>query len=264
MPSVTAPPEANPAGTIPPFAEARGGRAESTETDLIKTDADSLPAAAVVAVRSETAIPEFAPARKGTPRAAQPASEKVGQPSVSSPQASSSQLSFPHGSLDDRAPAPLPDPAPASVQAHVADAPPLPDSAAAPALPREARASYIEPEPIFEEPDWDDIGMPFGDSAADPLLQPAPAQPASGQPDLVQPNLRQAAVIQRAAARPAAVLPVAGNSGLQDLRAHPLYQEATRMWAGRVKEVGKVKPKAPDEAGAEADLPEVLAEEELA
>ena len=266
IPSVTASPEANPAGTIPPFAEARGGRAESTETDLIKTDADSLP---VVAVRSKTAIPEFAPARKGMPRAAQPASEKVGQPGVSSPQASSSQLSPPrasppHGSLDDRAPAPLPDPAPASVQAHVADAPPLPDSAAAPALPREARASYIEPEPVFEEPDWDDIGMPFGDSAAAPLLQPAPAQPASGQPDLVQPNLRQAAVIQRAAARPAAVLPVAGNFGLQDLRAHPLYQEATRMWAGRVKEVGKVKPKAPEEAGAEADLPEVLAEEELA
>ena len=282
-PGSVSPPD--PADTIPPFAEARGGRAEPTELDLIKTDADSLPAALSPNADSRAEIPEFAPARKTPARAAAP------------------QASPPRGSLDDRAAAPLPGPAPASAQAHVADAPPLPDSADTPPPPREAHASYIAPEPIFEEPDWDDIGMPFGDGGeAAPILQPArqqpdappplqtqPAslQPASSQsdqaqsdqlqstqprprPDNVQPALVQAAAGQRAPARTAAVPPTtfqpvsAEKTSLQDLRAHPLYQEATRMWAGRVKEVGKVKLKAPDEAGAEADLPEVLAEEELA
>ncbi len=287
-PVSASPPDPDPADTIPPFVEARGGRAEPTETD-----ADSLPAA-VLSATPETAIPEFAPARKTPVRtAALPASS----PQTGSPQASPPHASPPHGSLDDRAPAPLPDPAPASAQAHVADAPPLPDSADTPAPPREARASYIAPEPIFEEPDWDDFGMTFGDGGeAAPVLQAArqpPAAPpplqtqpvsvraASAQPEQPQPNQLghrpddvQPAPVRTASVSPAALQPVtiqpasiqpvpAEKTSLQDLRAHPLYQEATRMWAGRVKEVGKVKLKAPDEAGAEAELPEVLAEEEL-
>ena len=255
--TATAPDDAAPEGsladTIPPFAEARGGRADPTQTD-----ADSLPAAIFTVVpdaaNPKPAIPEFAPAREAATR------------SGSGP---------PQESLDDRAAAPLPDPAPASAQAHVADAPPLPDSAETPASPREARASYILPEPIFEEPDWDDFGMSFGEggeAGQSDVTQPVqthaqPAQSSSAQsrprPDDVQPPV-QAAAGQRAPVRTTPVPPLpAEKTSLQDLRAHPLYQEATRMWAGRVKEVGKVKLKAPDEAGVEADLPEVLAEEEL-
>ena len=253
--TATAPDDAAPEGsladTIPPFAEARGGRADPTQTD-----ADSLPAAIFTVVpdaaNPKPAIPEFAPAREAATRSGPP-----------------------QESLDDRAAAPLPDPAPASAQAHVADAPPLPDSAETPASPREARASYILPEPIFEEPDWDDFGMSFGEggeAGQSDVTQPVqthaqPAQSSSAQsrprPDDVQPPV-QAAAGQRAPVRTTPVPPLpAEKTSLQDLRAHPLYQEATRMWAGRVKEVGKVKLKAPDEAGVEADLPEVLAEEEL-
>lgn len=66
--------------------------------------------------------------------------------------------------------------------------------------------------------------------------------------------------------RPGPIRPAAGKTNLQDLRAHPLYQEATKMWPGRVREIGKVKLKAPDDVAGElnAELPEVLAEEELA
>ena len=286
------------ADDIPPFAEARGGRAEPVQTESVKTHpittgADSPPDSAVVAAAAETAIPEFAPARKTPVRAAAlPAS---------SPQTGPARANPPHGSPDDRAAAPLSTPAPASAQAHVADAPALPDtllpdSADTPAPPREARASYIAPEPIFEEPDWDDIGMTFGDGGeAAPILQPArqppaapplqtqpvsvqaaslqPEKPQSNQPkprpDDVQPAPVRTASVSPAALRPATIQPPtiqpvpAEKTSLQDLRAHPLYQEATKMWAGRVKEVGKVKLKAPDESGTEADLPEVLAEEEL-
>jgi DNA polymerase III subunit gamma/tau len=102
--------------------------------------------------------------------------------------------------------------------------------------------------------------QPSPPRVAPPSLPPAPDTPRPAASPAVSPDdVRPGPV--RTAARTAA--PAAEKASLQDLRAHPLYQEATKMWSGRVKEIGKVKQKAPDEAVSEADLPEVLAEEEL-
>ena len=283
-------PPVNPPDEIPPFAEARErradappGRTQGLPNDVPRND-----------------IPEFAPARR-------PAAASVNPPSFNPPRAS----------LDDRAPAPLPEQATNfdghSAGVHAAATPPLPEDAGPTAdtapVPREARANYIPPEPIFEEPDWDDLGMPFGDAQE----MAAPAQPGSGQSNSGQagstqaspgrtPPIQQAGVqVSRAqvvradappppalpqrqpvsppVARPddvrpatATTVPVApppvsaapAAGSLQDLRAHPLYQEATRMWSGRVKEVGKLKPRLSEEALPDEGAAELLVEEELA
>gem|GEM_PF-776704 len=262
----------DPLGEIPPFAEARGRRADPGS-------ASATP---------KPTIPEFAPTRRPAPTAA-PSSAHPGPPQAS---------------LDDRAPAPLPAPAVNhdghSAQAHAAAAPLPPGDAGLPPsepVAREARALYIAPEPIFEEPDWDDLGMmpdlaPAG--AAVPMPVPAIPQPAatparssvsapqvSSQQSSTMPSVPVARVEQPKVAAPVPVTapvrvadnvrppPVRGAAttaaGLQDLRAHPLYQEATRMWSGRVKEVGKVKVARGAEATeAEPDPAEILAEDELA
>ena len=274
-------PPVNPPDEVPPFAEARGQRADAQPVQPPGLPNDVPP----------NDIPEFAPSRRSTAASVYP-------PSVNPPRAS----------LDDRAPAPLPEQAANydghSAQTHAAATPPLPEDAGPPAdaapVAREARANYIPPEPIFEEPDWDDLGMPFGD--AQELATPAPSDSgaaSSGQPGPGRtPPVRQAEVqvsraqvvradappppatlqSQRSSApaprpddvRPAAVSPTAPPpastapvAGLQDLRAHPLYQEATRMWSGRVKEVGKLKPKVSEEALPDESAAELVAEEEL-
>ncbi|ULH14588.1 DNA polymerase III subunit gamma/tau [Deinococcus sp. KNUC1210] len=116
---------------IPPFGEARAQRAAPTPAAQPQTRADQ--------------IPEFTPSRS---------------PAGSSGRASSAPPKR-AVSLDDRAAAPLPEVA-QHAPSHVADAPPLPDGAGLPAsepLPRDpGRATYLAPEPIFQEPDWDDLG----------------------------------------------------------------------------------------------------------
>ncbi len=300
--AATVSPPVNPPDEIPPFAEARGQRADASPGR-----ARSLPNDVPPGDVPPNDIPEFAPARR-------PAAS-VNPPSGNPPRAS----------LDDRAPAPLPEQAANfdghGAQAHAAAAPPLPADAGPPAdaapLPREARANYIPPEPIFEEPDWDDLGMPFGD--AQEMAVPAPSssgptnsgQSSTGQSSSEQagssqarpgrtPPVQQAGVqvsraqVVRADAppppatpqhqpapspvsraddvrpattaapvAPSAVSTAPAAGSLQDLRAHPLYQEATKMWSGRVKEVGKLKPKLSEEALPDEGAAELLAEEEL-
>ena len=194
-------------------------------------------------------------------------------------------------------------------------------SPAAEPVARETRSVYIAPEPIFEEPDWDDLGLspdmppaasaaahaapkapkaapvsltPVQAAAPTPAV-PTPAAPPfpSGPPPAMSPVQRppaqatrpddvQATPVQATPTQPALTQPVRPRtapqptqpppqplaSGLQDLRAHPLYQEATRMWSGRVREVGKVKLALKVETdaeldAAELDAAEVLADEEL-
>ncbi|WP_407541170.1 DNA polymerase III subunit gamma/tau [Deinococcus radiomollis] len=294
----------NPPDDIPPFAQARDRRADIQPESNVQPEKpaalpESLPA---------TEIPEFAPAR----RSARGASSTGASPTDASPVAAPTpaHLGPPQGSLDDRAPAPLPEQGANfdghGPQAHAAAAPPSPSDAgppdmspdlgsAAEPVARETRSVYIAPEPIFEEPDWDDLGLspdmppassvapkaapvtpppvqaaarssavppfPAGPPAATPPVQRPPAQTV--RPDDVQPTPAQSAATQpdRTRTAPPPAQPLV--SGLQDLRAHPLYQEATRMWPGRVKEVGKVKLAAKAEADSDPDMAEVLAEEEL-
>jgi len=58
------------------------------------------------------------------------------------------------------------------------------------------------------------------------------------------------------------------GADLQDLRGHPLYQQATRLWPGRVREVGKLKLKGdadlPDADTQDADPADLLADDESA
>ena len=296
----------NPPDEIPPFAEARDRRAdvqmgedEDAQPDRPAVLSGNLPAAE---------IPEFAPARRPAPAASPAAAPTPAHPSP------------PQGSLDDRAPAPLPEQGANfdghGSQVHVAAAPPPPADAgptdidpAAELVAHEPRSVYIAPEPIFEEPDWDDLGLspdmpPVPNSASSAAPKAAPASqslaqsvssppaglpPPAGQPSVMPPVQRppaqtvrpddvQPTPAQSTPAQPTTVHSVPGQparvrtapppaqplvSGLQDLRAHPLYQEATRMWSGRVREVGKVKLTAKAEADADPDMAEVLAEEEL-
>ncbi len=300
----------NPPDEIPPFAEARDRRAdvqmgedEDAQPDRPAALSGNLPAAE---------IPEFAPARRPAP-VASPAASPAAAPTPAHP-------GPPQGSLDDRALAPLPEQGANfdghGSQVHVAAAPPPPadagppdiDPAAEPVV-RETRSVYIAPEPIFEEPDWDDLGLspdmpPAPNTASSAAPKAAPASqslaqsvssppaglpPPAGQPSVmpsgqrppaqtVRPDDVQPTPAQSTPAQPTTVHSVPGQparvrtapppaqplvSGLQDLRAHPLYQEATRMWLGRVREVGKVKLTAKAEADADPDMAEVLAEEEL-
>ncbi|MFC4455893.1 DNA polymerase III subunit gamma/tau [Deinococcus sonorensis] len=164
---------------------------------------------------ASAAIPEFQPAGRG--RAA------VQEPPPFTPVQRSGR-----GSPDDRAPAPLPDPAPPAAP------PPEP-------LPREQRSTYIEPEPITQEPDWDDLGGP-----PDEL----PGVASAAVPDRPAPPARD--VKKNDDVRPG---PAPARGVVQDLRGHPLYQDATRRWAGRVREIGKVRRAAAADADEGADLP---------
>ncbi|WP_188963623.1 DNA polymerase III subunit gamma/tau [Deinococcus aquiradiocola] len=251
-----------PLDDIPPFGEARGRRATSP-SPVSPTPVSPAPAAS--AGPSLDDIPAF-----GAPRSS-PARTVTGQPPTSP------------ANLDAREPAPLPGPATGG-NAHVADTPPLPPDAMP--EPRGADATpesrvYIPPEPIFEEPDWDDLGGPFS---------AAPAQPATPAP---APEVRTAAAVERAPAAPPPIpmpdvpparprtapggrtddvrpTPVQTPLGadLQDLRGHPLYQQATRLWPGRVREVGKLKLKGdadlPDADPQDADPADLLADDESA
>jgi DNA polymerase-3 subunit gamma/tau len=318
----------NPPDEIPSFAEARDRRADVEPARDVQLERDAQPErkAALAGHLPAAEIPEFAPARRSAP-VANPVSNTAAAPTPAHP-------GPPQGSLDDRAPAPLPEQAANfdghGSQTHAAAAPPSPAdagppdigppdiSSAAEPVARETRSVYIAPEPIFEEPDWDDLGLspdmppapnvvssaapktaPVSGSLAQaaaaglplpagqpPIMSPQRLPAQTVRPDDVQPTppqqsqaqQPQAQQPQRQQTRPVPVQAAsdqpdptrtapqpasAAVSGLQDLRAHPLYQEATKMWAGRVREVGKVKPATKAEAETEMDLAEVLADEEL-
>ncbi|MGI8746747.1 MAG: hypothetical protein ACR2J4_00125, partial [Deinococcus sp.] len=175
----------------PPFVEARVQRASPAQTEARQ------PGARPGVQPASGPVPEFRP-QASAPASSAPPSVRL------------------RGSPDDLAPAPLPDPAP-PVQEHVAVAP-------------GSRPTAPEPEPIWQEPDWDDLGSEGLSTPEEPTAA-RPASPATPGP---------------ADAAPPA--------NLQDLRAHPLYQEAVRLWPGRVREVGKLKrseadgPESEDEA----------------
>ena len=148
-------------------------------------------------------------------------------------------------SPDDAAPAPLPKQAPPA-QRHAADA----VAAPAEAEPREV---YIPLEPISQEPDWDDLGGPITTQATNQASLQA-VQMDAGQPDSAPISPVQAQ--PRPTIQPRAAAPAAGG----DVRSHPNYQEVTRLFSGRVKEIGKVKK--PARANADAGPDEDAGDEE--
>ena len=153
-------------------------------------------------------------------------------------------------SPDDAAPAPLPEQAPPA-QRHAADAVAAPTEA----RPREA---YIPLEPISQEPDWDDLGGPITTQTANQADGQA-VQMDAGQPDLdtISPAQTQSnQTPPRPPSQPKAAAPAAGG----DVRSHPNYQEVTRLFSGRVKEIGKLKK--PARASTDAAPDEDAADEE--
>ncbi len=149
-------------------------------------------------------------------------------------------------SPDDAAPAPLPDRA-RPVQRHVADPVAAPDQRSpTPPAPHE-RELYIPLDPISQEPEWDDLGGPMQLGSA------AQSQPAQTQP---QPSEQAEAArpADRAAPPPRSAAPTkAAGAPAGDVRAHPNYLEVTRLFSGRVKEIGKVKKRAAGTSEDDAD-----------
>lgn len=148
-------------------------------------------------------------------------------------------------SPDDAAAAPLPRQQPQQ-QRHVADSVAAPDQSASPPAASQNSAGTTErelyiPLEISQEPDWDDLGGPLETSIARsaaptakplavPTSAPSPAPPSPAQ-------------------KPAAASATASGEGL---RGHPNYLEVTRLFSGRIKEIGKVK-KPPSKASDEGE-----------
>ena len=144
-------------------------------------------------------------------------------------------------SPDDVAPAPLPERAPPA-QVHVADKVAAPEESqpaqAEPSVGQPIRETYIPHEPISQEPDWDDLGGPL-ETRAQASLEPIGSEITSPE---------------RAAAAPRSTPPkAAAVSTPGDVRSHPNYQEVTRLFSGRVKEIGKVKKRAVAESDDSGD-----------
>ena len=144
-------------------------------------------------------------------------------------------------SPDDVAPAPLPERAPPA-QVHVADRVAAPEESqpaqAEPSVGQPIRETYIPHEPISQEPDWDDLGGPL-ETRAQASLEPIGSEITSPE---------------RAAAAPRSTPPkAAAVSTPGDVRSHPNYQEVTRLFSGRVKEIGKVKKRAVAESDDSGD-----------
>ncbi|WP_424950776.1 DNA polymerase III subunit gamma/tau [Deinococcus sp.] len=270
-----------------PFAEARGGRADpSAQTDDVPEFAptrQAKPASAPAAIPPGASLDDRAPA----PLPALPANHDG-----HSPQAPVAEpLAFPEGTGQPNA-EPVPRearsvylaPKPISEEPDWDDlgldlpvAIPLPSPRSASGRPLSAEPSPAEPLPAEPSPPAPPAGqaLPVIAQTVDqtqPGPEPSGTAPSGTAPSgsaPPRPQMRtqeiqtQEAVAARSrpALRADDVQPSPVVSGLKDLRAHPLYQEATKMWAGRVKEVGKVKVAAKVEA--EAEMAEVLAEEEL-
>lgn len=198
-------------------------------------------------------LPDFSPTRRA-PKAAAPIQSSPVQ--ISPVQSSAIQADEnplptlpevrpPRPSPDDAAAAPLPD-EPAPTQLHAADAvdaPDLPPFNPTPANTR-TRELYIPLEPISEEPDWDDLG---GEVSTGSEMSTAPAaKPAASHP-APMPNsglgMIDTRTLDDAPPPPArqSAPPKAAPVPVGDVRSHPNYQEVTRLFSGRVKELGKVK-----------------------
>ncbi len=94
--------------------------------------------------------------------------------------------------------------------------------------------TYLEPEPVTQEPDWDDLGLSF--EAAAPATQAAPLEvPAVATPT-------PAPATPRAGSAPRRGAEVGGG-----VRGHPLFEEAQRRFSGKVREAGKVRAARPTE-----------------
>ncbi|AZI43600.1 DNA polymerase III subunit gamma/tau [Deinococcus psychrotolerans] len=140
-------------------------------------------------------------------------------------------------SPDDAAPAPLPERRP-QAQRHAADPVAAPGQRPIPPPTNHERELYI-PLEVSQEPDWDDLGGPVELSATPPGT---PQQRATPPPAAQTPAVQAPAPPNRAAPAKAA------NGPAGDVRAHPNYLEVTRLFSGRVKEIGKVKKRAVAEA----------------
>lgn len=179
-------------------------------------------------------LPPFEPTRRGagpSQAAAKPSSNPATAGKVMPP------------SPDDMAAAPLPETQP-SAQQHAADTPPQPEQSGPPPASQEPEL-YVPAEPLAQEPVWDDL-PPF-----EPAPRAGPTPPAAP---------RSAPAAPRDNVNPAAPASAAGISGPgAAIRNHPNYQEVTRLFSGRIKEIGTVK--ARKQAETEQEVHEEEAEE---
>ncbi|WP_161880522.1 DNA polymerase III subunit gamma/tau [Deinococcus alpinitundrae] len=239
---------AQPVQAIPDFAPSgRRSPATSPRSATLTAPEPSLPDVLADPVPD---LPDFEPTVR-TPRPA-PASTGTARPEPIRPEP------FPP-SPDDAAPAPLPDRA-RPAQRHAADsvaAPPstnpLPETAPPTSHEREL---YIPLEPISQEPDWDDLGGPVAlSSAARTTGQPAPPDQAVQSAQTAQPVASLQSVPERAPLpnRPKTAPTKMASAPAGDVRAHPNYLEVTRLFSGRVKEIGKVKKVAVAETDSEGE-----------
>ncbi len=187
-------------------------------------------------------LPDFEPTRRSSPSArsqtptSNPQTSAAPNPATPNP-ATQGKIMPP--SPDDAAAAPLPQPA-HSKQQHAADTPPEPVEAGPPTAQQPAEVfipsePYVPPEAPSQEPVWDD-GPPLEPesfhSAEAVTAAPASApRPAAAQP--ATPPRRD----DIAPSTPALGLQGPGAA----IRNHPNYQEVTRLFSGRIKEMGTVK-----------------------
>ena len=190
----------------------------------------TLPPPEVPATDLGDELPDFEPTlRQVSAPEAQPSRADAVRPDTARPDPIRPEPTPP--SPDDMAPAPLPAKAPPA-QVHAADllaAPPQ----SQPAQSQPVRETYIPHEPISQEPDWDDLG-----GVIEPRAQASPEHVGSERAS------SEIASSERAAAVPRPVPPKAVVTTPGDVRSHPNYQEVTRLFSGRVKEIGKVKKRA--------------------
>ncbi|TSA87249.1 DNA polymerase III subunit gamma/tau [Deinococcus detaillensis] len=223
-------PDFAPTGRRPGSANARSASSAATLAPLEQVvdqpasepDAPELPD-----------LPDFEPsARQTRPTPNQPASARP-DPVRPAPLPITPLPASP----DDAAPAPLPERRP-QAQRHAADPVAAPGQRPIPPPANHERELYI-PLEVSQEPDWDDLGGPVELSAAPPgALQQRATPPPAAQTQAVQ-----------APAPPNRSVPAkAANGPAGDVRAHPNYLEVTRLFSGRVKEIGKVKKRAVAEA----------------
>ena len=228
-----------------------GGPDKGSEAPAPQTQPDPAPPAAPQAAQTSVPapsptshaslpapddLPDFSPTRRA-PKAAPVQTSAVQVDEEALP--TLPEVRPPRPSPDDAAAAPLPDD-PAPMQLHVADAvdaPDLPPLNPTPANTR-TRELYIPLEPISQEPNWDDLG---GEMSTAPTAKPAASRPApvpNGNLGMQGARpLDEAPPPPPHQSAPAKAVPVP----VGDVRAHPNYQEVTRLFSGRVKELGKIK-----------------------
>lgn len=148
--------------------------------------------------------------------------------------------------------------------------PPSADSGGAAAAP--SPREVYDPQPVFQEPDWDDAPPRAAPTVVGPSRASPPTTPPLPTPiETPWEGLGAApSTPGPAPSDPASVAPPRGAAAQVreanvTLRAHPLFQEATRLFAGKVKESGvlkRAKPSPTEGEDAEGDAAETDAADE--